>query len=214
VFLSLWFLFLPLFWVMGVTDVGPIAGVLGPIGAAALLSHLESRRENVRPAVTYACLALTLAGFAMLGRILGPIVLVPMLAATYAVTVQTHPHRMPRRVAMVACCLTIALPLLLEYLGVLERTFWVEGARLVIRTPAPLREGPTVLFFAVAGVGATLSPCLFVSRIRDELSQAERRVQLHMWHVEQLMPTRVSDMPALRGAISAQLRRSTRRKGA
>jgi serine/threonine-protein kinase len=183
-----WFLFLPLFWWMGMRDWLVIACVLGPIGVSATLSMSESRRATVRPwvqAVTY--LATTFA-MASASRIFGPFILVPTLAATYAVSVNVHPHVGPRRVVLVLSCLAIIVPVLLEQAGILPRTVSIHEGALVIRTLGTLREGPTITVLVIAGVAMTVSASLFISRMRDALSHAEQRLHLHAWHVQRMMP--------------------------
>jgi eukaryotic-like serine/threonine-protein kinase len=183
-----WFLFLPLCWWMGVRDPRVIVCVLGPIGVAAVVGILEARRPVVRvwaPYVTVFCMAFAIVATS---RLFGPFMLVPTLAATYAVSMQVHPHPAPRRVALLLCCLVMVVPVLLEYTGVLPQTVTVREGAIVIRTLGTVREGPAIFFLTVAGVAMTLSACLFIARIRDALSAAERRLHLHAWHVQRMMP--------------------------
>ena len=183
-----WFLFLPLFWWMGVRDLAVIAWVLGPIGVAAAVGILEARRPRVRSAPQYLTLGCMAFAIVATSRIFGPFMLVPTLAATYAVSMQVHPHLAPRRVALIVCCLAMIIPVFLEYAGVLPRTVTVQEGAIVIRTLGTLREGPAIAFLTLAGVVMTLSACLFIARIRDALSAAERRLHLHAWHVQRMMP--------------------------
>jgi hypothetical protein len=187
-----WFLFLPLFWWMGMRDLGVIAAVLGPIGVSSALNLLEAKRPVVRPWVQYTSAVCTVFAIAASSRIFGPFVLVPTLAATYAVSMYMHPHRTPRRAALILCCLAMVVPAVLEYAGVLPRTVTVQEGAIVIRTIGTLREGPAIIFLVIAGISMTLSSCFFVGSIRGALVRAERRLHLHAWHVQRMMPEGLS----------------------
>jgi serine/threonine-protein kinase len=183
-----WFLFLPVFWWMGMRDLGVIAAVLGPIGVAVALSIRESRRPMVRASVQYVNIACTTLGIAATSRIFGPFVLVPVLAATYALSMQVHPHSAPRKVTVALCSLAMVAPILLEAAGVLPRTVTVEDGAIVIRTLGALRQGPVIALLAIAAVASTLAAAFFIAQLRDALSRTERRVQLHAWHVQRMLP--------------------------
>jgi serine/threonine-protein kinase len=186
--MMVWFLFLPLFWWMGMRDVTVIVSVLGPIGIAVTLSLLESRRAVVRPWVQYVNIVCTTLGIAATSRIFGPFMLMPLLAATYALSMQVHPHVAPRKVTVALCCLAMVAPILLEAAGILPRTITVQEGAIVIRTLGVLREGPVIAFLAIAGVAGTLAASFFIAQLRDALSRTERRVHLHAWHVQRMVP--------------------------
>jgi serine/threonine-protein kinase len=186
--LLVWFLFLPLFWWMGMRDAGVIVSVLGPIGLAVGLSFLEARRAVMNTKVQMVSYVCTTFAIAATSRIFGPFMLVPTLAATYAVSVHVHPRVAPRRAVLVMCCLAIVAPVLLEVAGVLPRTVTVGEGAIVIRTMGTLREGPAVAFLVVGSVAMMLSASFFIGRMRDALNLAERRLHLHAWHVQRMMP--------------------------
>jgi serine/threonine-protein kinase len=188
----IWFLFLPLFWWMGMRDVGVIASVLGPIGVAAAVGFYESRRAVVRTGMQYFTFVCTTFAIAATSRIFGPFMLVPTLAATYAVSMHVHPHLAPRRFVLGLSCAAMIMPVLLEALGVLPRTVTVRDGAMVIRTLGTLREGPAMAFLTIGGVVMTVSACWFIGQIRDALSHADCRLHVHAWHVQRMVP---ADLP-------------------
>ena len=157
----------------------------------------------VRTWVQYLNFLATSFAIAATSRIFGPFMLVPTTAATYAVSMQVHPHLAPRKVAVAFGCLAMIVPVLLEALGVLPRTVTVHDGAIVIRTLGIHPAGPVIAFLAIAGVASTLSACFFIARLRDALSHAERRVHLHAWHVQRMVPEGVP--------IRTQMMKSMRR---
>jgi eukaryotic-like serine/threonine-protein kinase len=186
--LLVWFLFLPLFWWMGMLNPAVAAGVLGPIAVSAALMIYESRRPVVRPWVPYVTFFCITFAIAATSRLFGPFMLVPTLAATYAMSVHVHPHTAPRRAVLILSCLAMIVPIALEYAGVLRRTVTLRDGEIVIHTLGAPREGPMMAFLTIAGVAMTVSGCFFIARLRDSLSTAERRLHLQAWHVQRMMP--------------------------
>jgi hypothetical protein len=186
--LLVWFLFLPLFWWMGMRDLAVIASVLGPLGVALTAIWLESRRATARTWVQYVSILGVTVAMAATSRIFGPFMLVPTLLATYAVSIQMHPYVGVRRVAVVLSCLAMVVPVLLEVLGVLPPTVTVTPGAIVIRTLGTLRPGPTLAFLVLAGLASALSACFFIGSLRDALDRAELRLHVHAWHVQRMMP--------------------------
>jgi hypothetical protein len=45
-----------------------------------------------------------------------------------------------------------------------------------------------IAFLAIAGVASTLAAAFFIAQLRDALSRTERRVHLHAWHVQRMVP--------------------------
>jgi serine/threonine-protein kinase len=183
-----WLLCVPLFYWMGMRDWSIAAWVLGPIGVSGALSFYQSRRPVVSTAMQYVTFAAATLSIAATGRVFGPFIILPALAATYAVGVQVHPHVGPRRVVFALCALAMLVPPLLEALGVLPRTVTVREGALVFRTLGTLREGPTLFVLALLGPMMMAGATVFVVRLRDALSGAERRFLLQAWHVQRMMP--------------------------
>jgi serine/threonine-protein kinase len=183
-----WFLFIPFFWWMGVRDVNAMAWVLGPIAISGVLSFIGARQGAVSPPLQWCVFAATVFACAASSRIFGPFVLVPTLVATYVVSTQVHPHRRESLVALGLGVLAMAGPFVLEAAGVLPRTVTFERGAITIHTAGTLREGPTMAFFAASALASMLSAAFFIARIREALSRAERRIHLHVWHVQRMMP--------------------------
>jgi serine/threonine protein kinase len=186
-----WLAFLPFAYWMGLRDVRAMLVVLVPAAGTSVLALAELRRPTARRSVQVAHMVLTCVAYVAVSRLFGPYVLVPALAAIYAIPVQTHPEAWARRLVIALCCGVVVLPMLLELTGVVSRTTFFGDGVITIRTPGTLREIPTIVFFALAGVGMILTPSFYVARIRVALTEAERRLLMQKWYLERLLPTSV-----------------------
>ena len=52
-----------------------------------------------------------------------------------------------------------------------------------------LHRIPTILLLCVASLATVLTSALSVSRVRDALSETEKELYLHTWHLKQLVPS-------------------------
>ncbi len=182
-----WFAFVPLAYALGVIQPRLLVWAIVPMLAATLLNLFAARMPTMPRSVQYASFLLTCAGFVGASRLFGPLVLVPTMAATYAVTVQTHPFRSMRRAVVVLCCATILVPVAFEALGVLPASYVFEAGRLSIvpHVHAFPRVG-TLAFLVTACVAMTIVPSMFVGRMRRALSEAEERLHVQAWHFRRL----------------------------
>jgi hypothetical protein len=147
--------------------------------------------------VTLAGMALAMAA---LSRVFSPLILVPTLLATNAAVLQIHPWPRMRSFVLGLCLAASAVPIGLELVGVLPRTFWFEGSTIVIQTPGAFREIPSVLFFVLATATLIASPALFIGAIRGKLSVAELRVEMNAWRAQLLAPGATLDATLSRAA--------------
>ena len=93
-------------------------------------------------------------------------------------------------VIFTAHLLVIAVPLALELLGVVPRTFGLEGGALVLR-PWAITLSPTAMIAAVLGtvVLQMLGNMLMLDRFRVAQKRSEERIHLQAWQLQQLVPS-------------------------
>jgi hypothetical protein len=89
----------------------------------------------------------------------------------------------------VSALLAVFVPLLLEHVGVLERTMFVEPDRLVIRAPS-IGGDPTGVIAASATYAAILIllAAWIAELMRTRTRDAHRHLLLQAWQLKQLVP--------------------------
>ncbi len=186
---SAWLLFLPFLMWMGVRDFGLLAALLGCVlvALAASLAAINHPRPDAwaRP-VTFIA---GVAALIILGRLCGPLVLVPGLAATNTAAVVVHAPARRRAFYLISAAGAVLLPLLAEFLGWLPASYrFVEGHVVIAPHLTELPQIPTLVFLITATVTAIVVPPLLLARTRDGLRVAERQLAVHAWQMEQLLP--------------------------
>jgi hypothetical protein len=95
-----------------------------------------------------------------------------------------------------------------ELLGILPATFSFHENALEIRSWA-IEYPPvlTVLVLCVSLVSLVVFSSLHITRVRDQLAEAERALHLQSWHLRQLIPSQAQQVlaPRLDEATSTSL---------
>jgi hypothetical protein len=172
------------------------------IGAIAA-SIAQSRSRHPSPILGYVLLALSTLAVVTTSRIFGPFMLLPCLAIVNTIGFVITPHPLAR-VAFIACgCASIAIPALLEWAGVWQPSYLFHDGLMTVTPQMHGLEGtPTMVFLLLANVAILLGSALAIGRIRDALTDAETRLQLHAWQLRQLIPEETGAAPG--GAREAQ----------
>ncbi|HEX2571772.1 MAG TPA: serine/threonine-protein kinase [Polyangia bacterium] len=135
----------------------------------------------------------------LLSSTLGSHLIMPTVAAVHGVTYLLGRDRSVRPLVWAASVLIILLPVLLELLG-----WWPEHYRfqdgVITIFPYALNFPPiwTRVFLVVVDLGMVLTACAMVAGMRDALSTAEQRMQLHAWQLRQLVPAEPSTGRSIR----------------
>ena len=61
-----------------------------------------------------------------------------------------------------------------------------DGQWTIVPQLLELTEAGTYVFLTVANLGIVIVPCLFIGKIREELSRAQLRLATQAWHFRQL----------------------------
>ncbi|MEX1361548.1 MAG: serine/threonine-protein kinase, partial [Nannocystaceae bacterium] len=184
-----WLLFLPLLLWMGVRDMGMLVALLGCVVVALATSLAAVRHPKPEVWARPVAFVAGIAALILLGRMCGPLVLVPGLAATNTAAVVVHAPVRRRAFYLLAAAAAVLLPLLAEFLGWLPASYrFVDGTMTIVPHMAELPQVATLVFLVTATVTAIVVPPLLLARTRDGLRVAERQLALHAWQMEQLLP--------------------------
>jgi len=126
----------------------------------------------------------------------GPLVLTPALVATntsgYAILLRGWQRWF---VVGFSCVIVYGL-VMLELLDITPTRYVFSAEGMTIRPGAiGLRLAPTVVFLGVAALATILTSTVAVSRIRDSLTDAERKLYLYAWQIRQLVPSVLAGSP-------------------
>lgn len=184
-----WLFFLPFILWMGVRSWALLATMVGLVIVAIATSLVAMNHPRPESWARPLGFVAGIGALMILGRLCGPLVLVPGLAATNTAAVIVHaPHRR-RPFYLVAAAAAVLLPMLGEAMGVLPDSYrFVDGLMHVTPQLTDLPRLPALVFLIVATVTAVVVPPLLLARTRDGLRVAERRLALHAWQMEQLLP--------------------------
>jgi hypothetical protein len=113
------------------------------------------------------------------------------------------PDRSRRGAVVVVSMLTIALPALLAWTGIVPQLYEFGDDRIVIHAGMlhfpPL---PTELFLMLSSLSSVLTACLMTARVHDALAQAQERLHIQAWQLRQMLPRAARAATADPGAVS------------
>lgn len=186
-----WLAMIPLLLWMGLRDTLSFMICSSAILSAGLLSLLATRARELRTGARYG-FAVIAANFTMVmagSRMFGPFVMMPGVVAMISLGLALRPEPAVRRAALIAGCLSIALPLALEWLDLWSASYVFQDGAIVIK-PHMLGfpKVQTSLFLLLSSMAVAGSAFTFIERVRVESMNAERRVQLQTWHLHQMIP--------------------------
>jgi hypothetical protein len=183
--------FVPLLLWTGVRD--PVFVVAFALLAAGSCLHVYmlSRRTDFRRGGIYLNAFINALLIALISRIVGPFIIAPTLATTTLMAYAAHPRF--GRITVMAAILgaAVAVPWALEVVGVLSSTYrFTDGGELVLGSSvvqfsaAPVQVAFAVLLVALLGVVGVLS-----RGQAQRQREATRKLELHAWHLRQVVPS-------------------------
>jgi serine/threonine-protein kinase len=182
-----WWLFLPLLLWIGIRSPWQAVIIAVPCIAAIVVGIVMMRQATIRAPIQYAAVCCTVAAGMAISRIFGPYVLVPSLITTYAIVLQAHPARSLRVMGAIAASVAILVPAVLEWVGALPASYVFDhGQWTIVPQLIELPKTGTNVFLVLAHLGMVVVPCLFIARLRRELTQAQIRLAVQAWHWRQL----------------------------
>jgi hypothetical protein len=183
----IWFLFIPVLYAIGIRSWTDIVYVAVPAAAAGATAFYAAQQRNIGYGLQIAVATFMLLGAIALARIFGPLIMMPTLIANYAIVLQAHPSHFFRQVALLIAAIALTVPTLLELLGVLSGSYLFEGGRWIVlpQMIALTRSGTIGLLFA-ANLAMTVIPCMFISKMRADLSNVQASQLVQAWHFRRL----------------------------
>ena len=181
-------LFLPLLLWIGVRDVLPLVFFYVLAMACAAVSFVASRRRRPGLTASWVVMVLSMVMYACVWPMFGPLVLLPtiMVANTTAFAIQFE--RRARALVLGIGALVVLVPLLLEMTGVVSASYVFGAEGMIIRSDAVVLDARSLFFIALASVAAMGFAAVVVSRVRDALREAERKLYLYTWHLREFVP--------------------------
>ncbi|MCB9713713.1 MAG: protein kinase [Myxococcales bacterium] len=184
-----WLLFLPLLMWMGVRDWGQVIAMVGCVLVAFACSLAAIGHPRPEAWARPVAFVAGIGALMLLGRMCGPLVLVPGLAATNTAAVVVHAPVRRRVFYLLAAAAAVLMPLSAELVGLLPTSYhFVEGTMTIMPQMVELPGLPTMVFLVTATLTAVVVPPLLLARTRDGLRVAERQLAVHAWQMEQLLP--------------------------
>jgi tRNA A-37 threonylcarbamoyl transferase component Bud32 len=180
--------FVPLLWWTGVRDWTVIAAFATTAAVSAVQIYAMSLKQKIPVASIYASAVINAVLIGLVSRIVGPFMIAPTLVLTTLMAFAVHP--MFGRTWIIATVLTLglAVPWLLEGLGVLAPTYRFEAGTIVLTSPTvtfsavPVQLALALIMFWLVLITAVLLRTMGL-RQRD----AAKRIELQAWHLRQLV---------------------------
>jgi hypothetical protein len=172
--------------------------------AAVMLRH-AARMPFGQKRSPYLTFFATSSAIATLSSGLGSLFLVPGLAIANAIAFLVQPDFLEspvrRRVAIVASsCATFMVPLFLDWSGITPAAYVFQNGQLIVtdrwfeQTPSQLGILIVIAIFSVVGLS------MVFARFRDALTDAEMKLSLQAWQLQQLVPAGATSSPGPLGA--------------
>jgi eukaryotic-like serine/threonine-protein kinase len=182
-----WWLFLPILMWIGFRNSWQAVLIAAPVMLAVATGLIMMRQRRIRRPLQYVSTICTMLAAMALSRIYGPFILVPSLLTTYAIVLQAHPARDLRVAGAVIAAVSIVVPAILEWTGALPSSYiFHDGTWTIIPQLIELPKLGTNVFLTVAHLGMIVIPCLFIAKIREELTAAQMRLAIQAWHFQHL----------------------------
>jgi eukaryotic-like serine/threonine-protein kinase len=181
-------LFLPITFFMGLREWGWMIAASSFLALTSIGCWIQGRWPS--RAKSYAILACSAIAFACIGRICGPLVLVPTAALGMSAGYGLHPDRGVRGTAWAMMSSAFLVPLLLEATGVLPSSYrFTNGEITVIPHMTELAQLPSLVFVSTGTMLMLIATGKYVGRVSDALRSAEAKLFLQAWQLGQLVPS-------------------------
>ncbi len=185
-----WFVLAPLGLVMGIGSWPAALLSTGAWMVAAAVPYFASRSVRHHAKANMPMLLSGAFAIACTSALFGPYFFLPGFAIIFGmlfVLVPPDPSR--RYLAMALSLLTILLPTLLAWVGVIPQPYEIGSDRIVIHA-VMLHFSPvsTQIFLLVSSLAVVLTACLMSARFYDALAQAQERLYIQSWQLRQMLP--------------------------
>ncbi len=131
-------------------------------------------------------LVAVLGGF--MSRIVGPLFLVPVIAVAATAYRSLYPG-LNRAAVLAVGCVPVAIPLGLEWAGLIPRSYVIEhGSMRILPQMVNFAPYTTELFLLAWSLAIILAIGAAATKVRKQLSDYEDRQTMQAWQLERLIP--------------------------
>jgi serine/threonine-protein kinase len=121
--------------------------------------------------------------------VLGPFVTIPSVSIALAAALALLTGRRYLIVTSLIAASLFAIPLVLELTGVIPRSLELSGDTVVVHARMlDLPPGVTVAYLVIKELVIIFAVGAMLGRFREVLANAQRKVHVHAWQLEQLLP--------------------------
>ncbi len=189
------FTFLPVLAWNGVKSWGLVAAAFVVIAALVAYVFVYARRGGVTlvPTLIGNCIV-----GAMLGRLFGPFVFIPPTMAIVIFGMAAQPEFVERPFVVIGGGIAaLVVPIVLEATGVISSTWSLSNGGLEIHSDAIAIGGAPTATLLIAGTIATMIVAgLFSRGLARSRRDAHRRLEIHAWHLAQMLPVETPPAPS------------------
>jgi serine/threonine-protein kinase len=188
--------YLPLLFWMGIRDWRWLAVTYGGVALAVAVCALVARRSAPTAGWVILGAGASAVMIAAISLVMGPFVVQPTFAAVNAMAFAALLDRRHRLVVAALGMLSIAAPAVLGWAGLWPEAYAISGGALVVSSPMlQMRLVPTMVLLAVTSLGSLAVSVFIVGKIRDGLTDAERKLAVQAWSLRQLLPEKTAAAP-------------------
>jgi hypothetical protein len=181
--------FTPLLWWIAPPGGEFVLAFTGVLVLSGVFYVLAYHGKRPRPGLVILGNAVLIA---ILSRMFSPLFIAPGVAAVLAMAMIITPRLSAIGSAFSVGVLFIAAaigPMVLERLGVLSRTMYVDGAGILLRAAGVgSAENPAILVGTLYAIGLILGSCGIAHAMRARARAAHRHLHLQAWQLRQLVP--------------------------
>ncbi len=179
----------PVTAILGVRDWASFAVTAGLVVASGLFAFLAGRPSRAERPLWVASVVASSVFIGFLSRMFGPFVAAPLIALGASASVVFHPYVRGALWGPLVGASTIAVPFLLEQVGVLEPSYQVgtDGIRIVPHMVA-LPPGFVLWYLLLTSCAAIAFFGLYLARVRRTLEEAQEQIVLQRWVIERMLP--------------------------
>jgi serine/threonine-protein kinase len=181
--------FTPLLWWIAPTGSPYLALFIGVCLLSGAVYLYAYHGVTPRPALVILGNAVMIA---TLGRMFSPLMIAPGVAAVLAMAMVLTP-----RLTVLGSAVNVGIlfvgaaltPLVLERLGVISQTIFVDEHGVLLRAPAVgPAEGPAIFVASLYIAGLTIGTCWMAHAMRERTRRAHHHLHLQAWQLRQLVP--------------------------
>jgi len=196
--LAAYFLFVPFAFWLHVHDWTWMIVTYTVILFAMSQAYLASRRgDPITPARAMIVVLANVTIVALLSRMFGPYVLVPALAAGILGAIAAFPPLIGYfKWVYAAFASAIVVPVALEHAGVWGKTTDFDHAAMRVTSPIVEMSWRAEVMILVGIVVILYVSGRFAAQLSAGNREAHKRLQLHSWHLRQLVPEDAAPVPA------------------